>query len=185
MLLLTVRYATCQKLADYQYQRLEFLNSKDSYTITALATRKFKRMRAFARFRIENWCTDLAHVNKFAKENNGVKYFLVRQDLFDRTVNARGMKTKDSQETVKAFSSLITKESTEEGLVWQEDRIWNLLKRLKSFVLLRGYKFTLLWVKLRRLLLNIQYGHWKIFCTVTWKIMDKSIHTNYRILSLP
>ena len=52
---------------------------------------------------------DLAYVDKLAKENNGVKYLLVRQDLFDRTVNAKGMKTKDSQEFVKAFSSMITK----------------------------------------------------------------------------
>ena len=52
---------------------------------------------------------DLAYVDKLAKENNGVNYLLVRQDLFDRTVNAKGMKTKDSQETVKAFSALITK----------------------------------------------------------------------------
>ena len=52
---------------------------------------------------------DLAYVDNSARENNGVKYLLVRQDLFDRTVNAKGMKTKDSHETVKAFSSLITK----------------------------------------------------------------------------
>ena len=52
---------------------------------------------------------DLAYVDKLAKENNGVKYLLVRQDLFDRTVNAKRMKTKDSQETVKTFSSMITK----------------------------------------------------------------------------
>ena len=52
---------------------------------------------------------DLAYVDKLAKEINGVKYFLVRQDLFNRTVNAKGTKTKDSQETVKAFSSMITK----------------------------------------------------------------------------
>ena len=44
-----------------------------------------------------------------AKEINSVKYVLVRQDLFDRTVNAKGMKTKDSQGTVEAFSSMITK----------------------------------------------------------------------------
>ena len=54
---------------------------------------------------------DLAYVDKLAKENNGVKYLLVRQGLFDRTVNAKGMKTKDSQETVKAFSSMITKKN--------------------------------------------------------------------------
>ena len=60
-------------------------------------------MRAFARFRNEIWCMDLAYVDKLAKGNNGVKYLLVPQELFDRTVNAKGMKTKDSQETVKAF----------------------------------------------------------------------------------
>ena len=52
---------------------------------------------------------DLAYVDKLAKENSRVKYLLFRQDLFDRTVIAKGMKTKDSQETVKAFSSMITK----------------------------------------------------------------------------
>ena len=88
-----------------------FLYSKASYTKFTLATRKFKRMRAFARFRNEIWCMDLAYVEKLAKENNGVKYLLVRQDLFDRTLNAKGMKTKYSQETVKAFSSMITKKN--------------------------------------------------------------------------
>ena len=74
-----------------------------------MAALKFKRMGAFARFRNKIWCIDFAYVDKLAKENNGVKYLLVRQDLFDRTVNAKGKKTKDSQETVKAFSSMITK----------------------------------------------------------------------------
>ena len=87
----------------------QFLHSKDSYTKLTLAARKFKRMRALARFRNEIWCMDIAYVDKLAEENNGVKYSLVRQDLFDRTVNAKGMKTKDSQETVKAFSSMNTK----------------------------------------------------------------------------
>ena len=89
----------------------QFLYSKASYTKFTLAARKFKRMRAFARFKNEIWCMDLAYVDKLAKENNGVKYLLVRQDLFDRTVNAKGMKTRDSQETVKAFSAMITKKN--------------------------------------------------------------------------
>ena len=89
----------------------QFLYSKASYTKFTLAARKFKRMRASARFKIEIWCMDLAYVDKLAKENNGVKYLLVGQDLFDRTVNAEGMKTKNSHETVKAFSSMITKKN--------------------------------------------------------------------------
>ena len=94
----------------------QFLHSKDSYTKFTLAARKIKRLRAFARFRIEIWCMDFAYVDKLAKENNGVKYLLFRQDLFDRTVNAKGMKTKDSQEIVKAVSSMITKRNRPEKI---------------------------------------------------------------------
>ena len=88
----------------------EFLHSKTSYTRFTQGTRKFKRMKAFARFNNETWCMDLAYVDKMAKDNNGVNYLLVRQDLFDRTVDSKGMKTKDSKETVKTFSEMITKE---------------------------------------------------------------------------
>ena len=52
----------------------KFLHSKASYTKFTLATRKFKKMRAFARFRNEIWYVDLACVDKLAKENNGVKF---------------------------------------------------------------------------------------------------------------
>ena len=68
-------------------------------------------MRAFARFKNEIWCMVLAYVDKLSKDNNGVKYLLVRQDLFDRTVDAKGMKTKDSKETNKTFSKMITKKN--------------------------------------------------------------------------
>ena len=54
---------------------------------------------------------DLAYVDKVAKDNNGVKYLLVRQDMFDRTVDAKGMKTKNLKETVKNFSKMITKKN--------------------------------------------------------------------------
>ena len=95
----------------------QFLYSKASFKKFTLAARKFKRMRAFARFKNEIWCMDFAYVDKMAKENKGVKYSLVRQDLFHRTVIARGMKTKDSRETVKAFTSVITKKN-------RPKRIW-------------------------------------------------------------
>ena len=52
---------------------------------------------------------DLAYVDKLSKDKKGVKYLPVRQDLFDRTVHAKRMKTKDSKETVKTFSKMITK----------------------------------------------------------------------------
>ena len=45
------------------------------------------------------------------QKNNGVKYLQARQDLFDITVNAKGMQTKDFQKTVEAFSTMITKKN--------------------------------------------------------------------------
>ena len=89
----------------------QFLHSQPSYTKFTLVTRKVKRMKAFARFKNEIWCMDLAYVDKLAKNNNGVKYLLVRQDLFDRTVDAKRKKTKDCKETVRAFLSRITKKN--------------------------------------------------------------------------
>ena len=59
---------------------------------------------------------DLAFVEKLAKDNNGVKYLLVRQDLFDRTVDAMGMKTKDLKETVKTILKMITKKNRPEKI---------------------------------------------------------------------
>ena len=63
----------------------------------------------------EIWCMDVAYVDKLAKDNNGVKY-LVRENLFDRTVDAKGKKTQDSTETVRALLTMITKNRT--GKIW-------------------------------------------------------------------
>ena len=95
----------------------QFLHSKPSYTKFTIATRKFKRMKAFARFKNEIWCSDLTYFDELAKDNNDVKYLLVRQDLFDRTVDAKGMKSKDSKETVRALLSMITKNNCP-GKIW-------------------------------------------------------------------
>ena len=46
---------------------------------------------------------DLAYVDKLARDKNDVKFLLVLQDLFDRTADAKGMKTEDSKVTVHAF----------------------------------------------------------------------------------
>ena len=60
---------------------------------------------------------DLAFVEKLAKDNNGVNYLLVRQDMFDRTVDAKGMKTKGSKETANFFFKIdYKKESTKK--IW-------------------------------------------------------------------
>ena len=71
----------------------QFSHSKPSYTKFTPTTHKFNQMKAFARFKNEIWCMDLPYVDRLAKDNNGVKYLLVRQDVFDRTVDAKRMKS--------------------------------------------------------------------------------------------
>ena len=89
----------------------QFLHSKPSYTKFTLATRNFKRLKAFARFKNETWCMELAYVDKLAKDNNGVKYLRARQNLFDRNVNAKGNKRKDFNETIRAILTMNTKKN--------------------------------------------------------------------------
>ena len=72
----------------------QFLHSKPSYTKLTLATRNFKRMKVFAKSENGILCMDSGYVDKLAKDNNGVKYFLVCRHMFDRTVNAKERKQK-------------------------------------------------------------------------------------------
>ena len=99
----------------------EFLHSKTSYSRFTQATRKFKITRAFARFKNDIWCMDLAYVDKMAKDNTRVKHLLVRQELFHRTVDAKGMKTRGSKETIKTFSKINT-EKNGRSKIWIDQK---------------------------------------------------------------
>ena len=78
---------------------------------------------------------DLAYVDKLAKDNNGVKYLLVRRDLFDWTVDAKRMKTKRFQGDGSCiFDYGYKKESSQKNLGWQGNRIcWRVLKTMQSW----------------------------------------------------
>ena len=80
---------------------------------------------------------DLAYVDKLAKKNNGVKHLVVRQKLFDRTVDGKGMKTRDSKETVYAFSTMITKKNRPEKF-WVDKRTKNCWRLQKNMQRLRN-----------------------------------------------
>ena len=97
----------------------------------------------------------MAYVDKRAKDKNGVKYLLVRQDLFDRTVDAKGMKTKDSKETVCAFLTMITKNNRPKK-IWL-DMGTKFAGDLKKLCTAEGKNLTLQGVRPRLHLLNVQY----------------------------
>ena len=101
---------------------------------------------------------DLAYTDNLAKEKNGVKFSLVRQDLFDdRSVNAKGMKTKDSQETVKSLSSIITKRNRSKK-VWV-DKGTEFAGAFKTFCAAEGIQVYSTMKETMSALLNVQYDH--------------------------
>ena len=133
-------------------------------------------MKAFARFKNEIWCMDLAYVDNLAKQNNGVKYLLVRQDLFDRNVNAKGLKTKDSKETVRAFLNMITKKNRLRKVwVYKQAKFAGEFKKLckaegiQINSTMSETKAAFAERTKRSLIKNF---------TVTWKTMDTSTLTN-------
>ena len=46
----------------------QFLRSKPSYTKFTLVTREIRRTKAFASFKKENQCLDLAYINRMSKK---------------------------------------------------------------------------------------------------------------------
>ena len=97
----------------------------------------------------------MAYVDKRVKDNNGVKYLLVRQDLFDRTVDAKGMKTKDLEETVRAFLTMITKMNRPKK-IWV-DKGTEFAGEFKKLCKAEGIQIYSTMVRPRLHLLNVQY----------------------------
>ena len=137
----------------------------------------------FARFKNKLWCIDLTYVDKLAENKNKVKFSLNRQDLFDGTVDAMGMKTNDCEGTVRASLTMITERNP-----LMRIRVHNGTDFAGSFKRLceaEGKKFTLLWTKPWMRLLKVPNGPWKLFFSVTWNITDPSFLTKYLNSSHP
>ena len=86
---------------------LEFLHSRPAYTKYKKFKRKFKRLKASARFKNDIWCIDLAQVDKLATWNDNVRYLLVAVDVFSRFVRVKTMLNKSADEAKKAFSKML------------------------------------------------------------------------------
>ena len=134
-------------------------------------------MRAFARFKSENWCMDLAYVDKLAEDINGVKYLLVRQNLFDRTVDAKGMKTKDPKETNKTISKLITKKNRPKK-IWV-DQGTEFAGEFKKFCSAEGIETYSTINETEAAYAELTIRSLENLCIATWRMMGTSTFLNY------
>ena len=83
---------------------------------------------------------------------------------------------KASKETFRAILTSILKKNWPKKLVRQGNRKgWRVLKKLAK---LKEYTFTPQWVRIRLHLLNVHFDTWKVYFTVTWKILETSTLTN-------
>ena len=120
---------------------------------------------------------DLAYIDKLDKAKNGVKNPLFRQDLFDRTVEAKENENKRFQRNgLCIFDYDYRKQSSQKNWV---DKRTVFAGEFTNDAKLMEYKFTVQWVRPSLHLLNVQHDRWKKNFTVTWKTMDTSTFTNW------
>ena len=139
-------------------------------------TRNFVRMILFARIENETWSTDPAFVDKLGK-NNGLKFVLILQDLFDWTEDAKRVETKDSNETVLAFLTMITIRVNPKNMGRQGNKICKRVLK-SSFAKLTEWKYTLQRVRIKLHLLTLQYDVLKLYFALTLKNIGTSDFTN-------
>ena len=83
------------------------LETKPSFTKYRSIRLKFPRLRVIVKDINEIWSLDLAHVDKLAKYNRDVKYFLVEVDRLSPYLRVEPMKTKYTTEAAQAFKKMI------------------------------------------------------------------------------
>ena len=85
----------------------KFLRSQSSHTKYGLFRKTYPRLKVIVNDINEIWSLDLAYVDKLAKYNRGVRYFLVAVDCLSRYLRVEPLKTKYAKETTEAFKKMI------------------------------------------------------------------------------
>lgn len=78
----------------------QFLSDQDAYSLQKRVQKNFKRNHVIVDGIDTQWDADLMDVKNLAKQNKGVQYILVVQDVFSRFIFAEPMKQKTAKETI-------------------------------------------------------------------------------------
>ena len=85
----------------------ELLESSRVYTKFKAARQKFKRLKVRSLGVNHIWSVDVAFMNKFSKENDGVQYLLIAVDVLTRFLRVHTIESKSAQAAFDAFSKMI------------------------------------------------------------------------------
>ena len=85
----------------------DWLSEQDVYTLHKPARRQYKRSRVIVFGIDEQFQADLADVQNLSQYNKGYKYLLTCIDIFSKYAWVVPLKTKQGQELVKAFQTIL------------------------------------------------------------------------------
>ena len=85
----------------------DWLSQQDVYTLHKPAQRHYKRSRVIVFGIDEQFQADLADVQNLSRYNKGYKYLLMFVDIFCKYAWVVPLKTKQGQELVKAFQTIL------------------------------------------------------------------------------
>ena len=85
----------------------DWLSQQDVYTLHKPARRHYKRSRVIVFGTDEQFQADLADVQNLSRYNKGYKYLLTCIDIFSKYAWVVPLKTKQGQELVKAFQTIL------------------------------------------------------------------------------
>ena len=95
--------------------------------------------------------------------------------MFDRSVDANGMRTNDSKETVRAFSTMLTKKNPPEN--FGVDKGTEFAGEFEKLCKADGIRIYSTMSDTMAAFAERTNGPWKKYFTVTWKTMDTSTFT--------
>ena len=90
----------------------EFLARHATYTLHRRVVRKFRRLPTIAAGMHVDWQADLAVFQDVADANAGYNYLLVCIDVLSRQINVAPVKTKKSDDMIKAFEQIFKRAGT-------------------------------------------------------------------------
>lgn len=84
----------------------ESLQKEETYTLNRAVNTKFPRNRVIVEGIDSQWDTDLADLTLLSSSNNGYKHILLMIDIFSRHIWVQALKTKLSEEIIKAMDRI-------------------------------------------------------------------------------
>lgn len=86
---------------------IDYLQGHRTYTLHRPRRVRFKRSKTIASGFMTDVQVDLGYMLKFARDNNGYKYFMLGIDVLSKRIFVVPMRTKKKEEAVEAFKALI------------------------------------------------------------------------------